>query len=58
MPFEEAPDSVVGALDLIKERVKCVLKKEVDFNEILSNAYMERQKMSVSNDILTDSHLL
>lgn len=47
--FDKAPKSVLGALKLIKKRVASVLDgEEIQFNEILSAAYMEKQKMSVS----------
>lgn len=48
MPFDKAPSSVCGALALIKERSRAALRRDIPFNEILSAAYMERQKMSVS----------
>ncbi|KAG0708360.1 hypothetical protein DFH29DRAFT_892124 [Suillus ampliporus] len=50
VPFDEAPSSVCGALALIKERSRLALQKDIPFNEILSAAYMERQKMSFHSD--------
>ncbi|KAL5485244.1 hypothetical protein ACEPAI_7886 [Sanghuangporus weigelae] len=49
-PFDQAPPSVNGALQLIRDRVSLVIKKEADFNEILTAAYMARQKMSYHTD--------
>jgi hypothetical protein len=42
---------VLGALALIKNRIATALEKEVPFNEVLSAAYMEKQKMAVSGVI-------
>ena len=47
VPFEEAPQAVRSALAFIKSRASAALNKPVDFNEILSAAYLEEQKMSV-----------
>jgi len=47
IPFDKAPSSVCGALALIEERSRLALRRDVSFNEILSAAYMERQKMAV-----------
>ncbi|KAL5523744.1 hypothetical protein ACEPAG_7917 [Sanghuangporus baumii] len=49
-PFDQAPSCVNGALQLIRDRVSLVIKKEADFNEILTAAYMARQKMSYHTD--------
>ncbi|KAF9241593.1 hypothetical protein BU15DRAFT_44647 [Melanogaster broomeanus] len=46
IPFHEAPDCVKRALALIMERSKKALRIDIPFNEILTAAYMERQKMS------------
>ena len=46
-PFESAPAAVIAALKLIKERSAIALAKTENFNEILSAAYMEKQKMAV-----------
>lgn len=45
--FDQAPPCVNQALQLIKERVSLVVQEDADFNEILTAAYMENQKMSV-----------
>ncbi|KAF9227346.1 hypothetical protein BS17DRAFT_775348 [Gyrodon lividus] len=50
IPFDEAPDCVRRALALIKERSRLALGADIPFNEILSAAYMERQKMSFHSD--------
>ncbi|KAG1865826.1 hypothetical protein DFJ58DRAFT_863465, partial [Suillus subalutaceus] len=50
VPFDKAPSSVCGALALIKERSRLALHKDIPFNEILSAAYMEKQKMSFHSD--------
>jgi len=50
VPFDKAPSSVRGALALIKERSRLALRRDIPFNEILSAAYMERQKMSFHSD--------
>lgn len=42
---------MLGALALIKNRIATALEKEVPFNEVLSAAYMEKQKMAVSGVI-------
>lgn len=46
--MREAPDCVRRALALINERASLALRTDIPFNEVLSAAYMERQKMSVS----------
>ncbi|KAG1746285.1 hypothetical protein EDD22DRAFT_918224 [Suillus occidentalis] len=50
VPFDKAPSSVCSALALIKERSRLALQKDIPFNEILSAAYMEKQKMSFHSD--------
>ncbi|KAG8213942.1 hypothetical protein J3R82DRAFT_10688 [Butyriboletus roseoflavus] len=50
VPFCEAPDCVQRALALIKERSTLALHTNIPFNEVLSAAYMERQKMSFHSD--------
>ncbi|KAH6913886.1 hypothetical protein BKA70DRAFT_1557921 [Coprinopsis sp. MPI-PUGE-AT-0042] len=50
VPFDEAPESVLQARSLIKSRVADSLKKDVDFNEVLTAAYMEKQKMAFHSD--------
>ncbi|TDL25966.1 hypothetical protein BD410DRAFT_716233 [Rickenella mellea] len=49
-PFEHAPQAVNEALQLIKDRARLAVGKSVDFNEVLSAAYMEKQKMSFHSD--------
>ena len=48
-PMEEAAQGVSRALRLIQCRIKATLGKHIDFNEVLSAAYMERQRMTVSS---------
>ncbi|KAI0266741.1 hypothetical protein BC834DRAFT_823305 [Gloeopeniophorella convolvens] len=45
-PLEGGPEAVIGALNLIKERVAAALGHEPQFNEVLSAAYMEKQRMA------------
>lgn len=47
VPFSQAPTAVLRALDLIRTRAQAVLGTKPNFNEVLSAAYMERQKMAV-----------
>lgn len=49
VPFDRAPEVVRDALQLIKDRVAKVVEDGVNFNEILTAAYMEEQSMSVSS---------
>ena len=49
--MEDGAKAVRGALELIKQRIAIALGKEVPFNEVLSAAYMEKQKMAVSGMI-------
>ncbi|PPQ68046.1 hypothetical protein CVT25_014507 [Psilocybe cyanescens] len=46
VPFEAAPGAVVRARDLIQRRIMQALDIPAQFNEVLSAAYMERQKMA------------
>lgn len=50
VPLDRAASAVVDALQLIHDRVNRVLELSTPatFNEILTAAYMEKQKMSVS----------
>ena len=51
MPFDGAPSAVVKARELIQSRMAAVFQAEgtpYSFNEVLSAAYMEQQKMAVS----------
>ena len=59
VPFTEAPACVRKALDLIKERAYLGLQLDepFNFNEVLSAAYLERQKMSVSGALADRSDL-
>ncbi|KAH7916571.1 2OG-Fe(II) oxygenase superfamily-domain-containing protein [Hygrophoropsis aurantiaca] len=50
IPFKMAPECVNQAIALIKERAQLALGRDIGFNEILSAAYMERQKMSFHSD--------
>ena len=52
IPWERAPSAVCDALGLIKLRMKHALNIDANFNEVLSAAYMERQKMAVSRKTL------
>ncbi|KAF8502150.1 hypothetical protein F5888DRAFT_1608345 [Russula emetica] len=45
-PMEDGAKAVRGALELIKQRIATALGKDVPFNEVLSAAYMEKQKMA------------
>jgi hypothetical protein len=47
--MEDSAKAVRGALELIKQRIATVLGKQIPFNEVLSAAYMEKQKMAVSD---------
>lgn len=50
VPFDGAPSAVVKARDLIHSRMLSVMQAESGqycFNEVLSAAYMEKQKMAV-----------
>ncbi|KAH7925520.1 hypothetical protein BV22DRAFT_1033889 [Leucogyrophana mollusca] len=48
--FDEAPSCICQALGLIQDRARLALGRRIPFNEILSAAYMERQKMSFHSD--------
>jgi len=47
VPFESAPSAVTRALELIQKRIHQTLLVKKEFNEVLSAAYMERQRMAV-----------
>ncbi|KAN0107182.1 hypothetical protein V8E52_010384 [Russula decolorans] len=49
-PMEDSAKAVRGALELIKQRIATVLGKQIPFNEVLSAAYMEKQKMAFHSD--------
>ncbi|KAF8904411.1 hypothetical protein CPB84DRAFT_1814416 [Gymnopilus junonius] len=48
--FDSAPEAVVKARALIQKRIKQALNVPAEFNEVLSAAYMERQRMSFHSD--------
>lgn len=50
VPFGNAPKAVVKAQQLIANRVTAALGRLVEFNEILSAAYMQDQKMAFHSD--------
>ncbi|KAJ7509581.1 hypothetical protein B0H11DRAFT_1252644 [Mycena galericulata] len=50
VPFDRAPSAVLQARNLIEKRMHEALGKEYKFNEILSAAYMEQQKMAFHSD--------
>ncbi|KAJ7905907.1 2OG-Fe(II) oxygenase superfamily-domain-containing protein [Mycena leptocephala] len=50
VPFDRAPGAVVQARELIEKRIREALGVEYKFNEVLSAAYMEQQKMAFHSD--------
>ena len=59
VPWEKAPTAVNRALDLIKQRIQeAELSFAPDFNEVLTAAYMEKQKMAVSQAASALQHCL
>ncbi|KAI6094269.1 hypothetical protein EDD16DRAFT_1503424, partial [Pisolithus croceorrhizus] len=50
VPLANAPNCVREALDLIMERAQMVVGQEAQFNEVLTAAYLESQKMSFHSD--------
>ncbi|KAL7281445.1 hypothetical protein ACG7TL_004758 [Trametes sanguinea] len=53
VPFDSAPSAVVKARSLIQDRMASVVQAErerYEFNEVLSAAYMEKQKMAFHSD--------
>ncbi|KAF5389462.1 hypothetical protein D9757_004253 [Collybiopsis confluens] len=50
LPWDRAPSAVVKAKAFIEERVNLALGMSLDFNEVLSAAYMDKQKMSFHTD--------
>ncbi|KAI9067410.1 hypothetical protein FKP32DRAFT_1563809 [Trametes sanguinea] len=53
VPFDSAPSAVVKARSLIQDRMARVIQAEREqykFNEVLSAAYMEKQKMAFHSD--------
>jgi len=50
LPWDKAPGAVLQAKNMIESRVSKALHGPVQFNEVLSAAYMERQRMSFHSD--------
>ncbi|KAJ6582334.1 hypothetical protein B0H19DRAFT_1118091 [Mycena capillaripes] len=50
VPFDRAPGAVIQARDLIQKRIREALGTPHVFNEVLSAAYMEQQKMAFHSD--------
>ncbi|KAJ7648702.1 hypothetical protein DFH06DRAFT_1209378 [Mycena polygramma] len=50
VPFDRAPSAVLQARDLIEKRIQEALGSHHRFNEVLSAAYMEQQKMAFHSD--------
>ncbi|KAJ7103828.1 hypothetical protein C8R44DRAFT_808235 [Mycena epipterygia] len=50
VPFDRAPSAIVQARDLIQRRIHEACGTKVVFNEVLSAAYMEQQKMAFHSD--------
>ncbi|KAF8145469.1 hypothetical protein K438DRAFT_1871990 [Mycena galopus ATCC 62051] len=50
VPFDRAPGAVVQARELIQKRIREALGLQQTFNEVLSAAYMEQQKMAFHSD--------
>ncbi|KAI0318869.1 hypothetical protein OF83DRAFT_1113395 [Amylostereum chailletii] len=50
VPLEDGPSAVRHALRLMKRRIRHALGRKIPFNEVLSAAYMERQKMAFHSD--------
>ncbi|KAF8348386.1 hypothetical protein F5887DRAFT_1280766 [Amanita rubescens] len=46
LAWDKAPGAVINARRMIECRVSMALKRPVQFNEVLSAAYMERQRMA------------
>ena len=51
MTWDQAPTAVIGAREVILQRMRQALGIDGSFNEVLSAAYMEKQKMAVSDSI-------
>lgn len=47
VPFAESASAVRMACELIEQRAKEALRLRTTFNEVLSAAYLEKQKMAV-----------
>ncbi|KAL1744778.1 hypothetical protein HDZ31DRAFT_37795, partial [Schizophyllum fasciatum] len=50
VPWEEASPAVLSARDLMHKRIRQALGRDETFNEVLSAAYMESQKMAFHSD--------
>ncbi|KAJ7034402.1 hypothetical protein C8F04DRAFT_573004 [Mycena alexandri] len=50
VPFDRAPGAVIQARELIQKRIREALAVRYEFNEVLSAAYMEQQKMAFHSD--------
>lgn len=50
VPLAQAPNCVQAALDMIKERVHLAINSRLQFNEVLTAAYLANQKMSFHSD--------
>ncbi|KAF5317425.1 hypothetical protein D9611_003916 [Ephemerocybe angulata] len=50
VPFDKAPSAVVQARALIQKRITQALGRKAEFNEVLTAAYMEKQKMAFHSD--------
>ncbi|KAH9839293.1 uncharacterized protein C8Q71DRAFT_704302 [Rhodofomes roseus] len=50
VPWDRAPSAVRDALDIIRIRMTEALNMNANFNEVLSAAYMEKQKMAFHSD--------
>ncbi|KAF8070689.1 hypothetical protein FPV67DRAFT_1036975 [Lyophyllum atratum] len=50
VPFSKTSSAVTGARNLIQKRISQALGMNHEFNEVLSVAYMERQKMAFHSD--------
>ncbi|KAI9461318.1 hypothetical protein BJY52DRAFT_1117206 [Lactarius psammicola] len=49
-PLKDGAEAVKGALNLIQHRIETTMGKHIEFNEVLSAAYMEKQKMTFHSD--------
>ncbi|KAH9083644.1 hypothetical protein EDB83DRAFT_2511963 [Lactarius deliciosus] len=49
-PLKDGARAVTEALELIRHRIETTLGMREDFNEVLSAAYMEKQKMTFHSD--------
>ncbi|RXW21281.1 hypothetical protein EST38_g4567 [Candolleomyces aberdarensis] len=50
VPFDKAPSAVVMSRKLIQDRISQALDRDTEFNEVLTAAYMEKQKMAFHSD--------